>query len=252
MINSYLLINLPSMNPAWSNRKWSIDTPLNSRNLVSLFFALIVLWIILLIPIKKPIVFNEDDVMLIELIKSPVNDQIKQPLPNKIIENKPNIETPKPIKKIEPKPDTIKKEAITESIKKPSIEPTVTIKKTVIDAPKTELPNAGMILNSLDEIKSFAPLDDDFQAKKDTANDFKSKNMVPQQLPHLSPYDEQLSNDLAVKDHISTHLRVIKSVAGFLSFIPIDDKEKSVDDMKYCSTLGRKSTFCPTSNPLEY
>lgn len=241
------------MNPTWSRTYWSTETPFTTRHLVSLFFALILLWVILLIPIKKSVVFNKESDIKVELVRSPVKDKIKQPeqpLPKETVEKTPTIEEPQPIKKVETKPPIIKKDIVKELPKQPSNDPKVTIKKTVIEPQEPKIPDAGMILNSLNDIKSFAPMDDDFQALKDNTNEFKSKNMVPQQPTQLTPFDKQLRNDLTVKDSISAPLKAMKTAAGFLSFVPIDDKEKTSDDMQYCPTLGRKSKFCPSSNPL--
>ncbi len=234
------------MNQTWSNSRWSLDNSFNFRHVISLFFALIALWIILLIPIKKPITFDEDDVINIELIKPPVKDLIEQPLFNKIIENQPIIKNTKPVPMIQPKPQN--KEVITESIKKTSIEPMVTIKKTVIDTQILELPNAGTILNSMESIQKYFETDDQFNAAKNDPNAFHFRQLIKPKTKKLITNVSHLAG-ANVTEYTPIQMKAVKGFIGF--FAPMNDIEKTQDTMTYCSSLGRKSIFCPNHNPLK-
>ena len=212
------------MEITWQQSNWQ-NSHLNSRQFIVFVFSAVLIYLLLLIPIKfKSVWINQDTQLSVTLIKEAIKpkEAIKQ-----------TITTPKPV--IKP----VKKTVI-QPIEKP-----VLIEKIITVKP--QLPSAGVILNSVKSTQPLPNVSQDFKQLTQKDLDFKPKQWVKPLEKKLVVQDNQIQQMVEIKTPIA--LKALRTAVGFL-FTPMKDAKKTQDHLNYCPTLGRRSVFCPNANPL--
>ncbi len=219
----------------WQQSNWQ-NNHLNSRQFIVFVFSAVLVYLLLLIPIKfKPVWTNQDTPLSVTLVKEIIK-------PKESIQ--PTITTPKPvIKPIDEAKFTVKKPE-----KKTLLEPikeAVPIEKIITVKP--QLPSAGEILNSIKLSKPLPTVSSDFKQVPEIDSDFKPKQWTKPKEKKLIVQDDQIQQMVNLKTPLA--LKALRTAVGFF-IAPMNDAEKTQDHLNYCPTLGRRSVFCPNANPL--
>ncbi len=223
------------MELTWQQSNWK-NSHLNSRQFIVFVFSAVLVYLLLLIPMKfKPLWTNQDIPLSVTLVKEIIKPKE---------EIKPTITTPKPVIK----PIKEVKIAVKESVKNTVIQPIknpVPIEKIITVKPL--LPSAGTILNSVKLSKPLPTVTQDFKHVSENDLDFKPKQWVKPLEKKLVVQDNQIQEMVEINTPLA--LKALRTAVGFL-FTPMKDAKKTQDHLNYCPTLGRRSVFCPNANPL--
>jgi hypothetical protein len=230
------------MQVTWEGGNWQ-KNKFTLRHLTSLFLSSCIVLLVLLIPVKLYQLTSQSSLISVTLIK-----QSPQKLAKQQVQVKKIKVTQKQIKPLVSKQiKTVVKSRVDH--KKRNTPNQVTTIHRKAKQIKENLPSAGAILNLLAQKSWRQKLDKDFQAASPDSENFIMKSIVP--LPQTKMFQEKRTNYFAVKDTQAKSLAALKFFASYLSFVPIDDVEKTQDMQPYCFVLGRNASYCPTNNPLE-
>lgn len=221
----------------WQSTNWQ-NKNLASRQTITFFISVLVIGLLFLIPINNKYAYlQQDHLMSVELIKTvSLNKKKTQELEKPLI---PIIDP------IESNAKTIVEKSV---VKAKSISKPIPITTRISPSQdKTQLPSARMIINSFKNRKTLQTVSKDFQATSESDNNFIIKKIHKQKPPMV--VSNKIFKQTIVNHKDPATIKTTKSVLGFL-FGSVKDRKKNQDTLSYCPALGRRSVFCPSSNPL--
>lgn len=223
------------MEISWQQSNWQ-NSQLNLRQGIVFVVSAVLVYLLLLIPVKFKMVWSSQDPQLsLTLVK----ERIK---PKESIQ--PTVATPKPVIKPIDKAKYTVEEPIKKTVNQP-IKKAIPIEKII--AVKPRLPSAGEILNSIKLSKPLPTVSSDFKQAPEIESDFKPKQWTKPKEKKLIVQDDQIQQMVNLKTTLA--LKALRTAVGFF-IAPMKDAEKTQDHLNYCPTLGRRSVFCPNANPL--
>jgi len=226
------------------------NSHLSKKHIISLFFALAILSLLLMLPIQiKQFYNNHEKSITVDLIKiqakgfkqtnkemaeasqiiKPIAEEKSKSKPNQQIIKKPQqVLTPKiihtqPILKVEKKFETEKKQI-----------------------------TSAVILNSLQQKPWLNKISKEFQALDEKDMDFKFKQIVKAKTKNKLVIDSNEIMQIQVKETYTLASTTAHILAYYL-YIGIgteEAKEKTRDDMPFCNVYLGRSYICPSNNPL--
>lgn len=222
----------------WQESNWQ-NSHLNSRQAIVFVLSTVLIFLILLIPLKLKTAWpNQNPQLTVSIIKPTLKTENTE---NNIIETSKPISTP--IKE--------EKKVVNKQVSK-QIKDVVPVRKIIAIKPiptisKVELPSAGTILNSINSKKTLTEVSQEFKQFSEQENDFIPKIWVKQKEKELVANQNQMKQ--IVKTKVPLALKTLRTAVGFL-ITPVEGRVKTQDSLNYCHTLGRRSVFCPNGNPL--